>query len=82
MVNKKGVFKELNKTNKPSDLFWIIPEILGELFFHIWIPVKLIYFLNSSNIFTTTGLLCLGVIYILIVHLKLNSIRELLKIKW
>jgi len=74
--------KQEIKHNKPIDLFWILAEIFADIFFTVFIPVRLILDLDKVGIFSMMGLIYLSIVYLLLCHIRLTGIREFLNIKW
>jgi len=70
------------KQNSMLDLIWIIPEIIGELFITVYIPVMLVKELNIVGVLSITGMLYIAVAYLLLINLRLTGLHELFKIKW
>jgi len=68
--------------NKPFDLIWIIPEFLGEIFLGACIPIILVRELLNVYIFSTQGVIYLGLSYLLLFNMKFKSLDEFSKIRW
>jgi len=74
----------MKKSNQNSklDLIWIIPEIIGELFITVYIPIMLVRELNVVGVLSLTGMLYIAIVYLLLTNLRLTGLDELSKIKW
>ena len=74
----------MKKSNQNSklDLIWIIPEIIGELFITVYIPIMLVRELKVVGILSLTGMLYIAIVYLLLTNLRLTGLDELSKIKW
>jgi len=74
----------MKKSNQNSklDLIWIIPEIIGELFITVYIPIMLVRELNVVGVLSLTGMLYIAIVYLLLTNLRLTGLYELSKIKW
>jgi len=70
------------KQNSMFDLIWIIPEIIGELFITVYIPVMLVKELNVVGVLSITGMLYIAVVFLLLTNMRLTGLYELSKIKW
>lgn len=68
--------------NTKLDLFWIIPEIIGEFFISLIIPVILISNLENYKAFSDQWLIIIGLSLLLIMHYEAKGIKEFFKIQW
>lgn len=69
-------------TNKPIDLIWIIPQIFGELFLTVFIPLVLLKNLVKIGIFSLDGLVYIALVYLLLTQLKLKGLKNIEYINW
>ena len=70
------------KQNSILDLIWIIPEIMGELFMVIYIPIMLIKELSVVGFFSFDGLICISITYLLLTKINLNGIKDLFNVNF
>jgi len=65
------------------DLIWIIPEIIGEMFLILVLPIMFIREMTSAGIFSEMGLIYLALSMLLLGQWKtMNGINNLGKVKW
>ena len=64
------------------DLFWIVPKLIGELFFTVYIPFALVVKLFYVDIFSTDGLVYSGVGFMLIMNMRLTGLYDIARIRW
>jgi len=69
------------KYNSMLDLVWIIPEILGEFFINMGIPVFLIMNLPEVGIYSFQGMVSMGLSLLLVKDYDGKGFIELGRIK-
>lgn len=78
----KTTGETLMMKNTKLDLFWIIPEIIGEFFINLIIPIILISQLENYKAFSDQWLIIIGLSLLLLMHYEAKGIKEFFKIQW